>query len=637
MVPVMSCEWRKCSQQNSGTLQRAVGLGRSFRRKQVFAEEAGANVAQSLSLGVAHVRFRSLLVTPRQTIHHRLPTMPPKSSNTHCLICEEELEENERIISCVGVPGLTHKTRRDFHFDCADTKGFSQAQIWLCADCKQKTGGYDISQSQESDVVSSPPQSQNLRTASNQQIDQIGSIQMVGLAGDSVFNTGDIVTFEVQLEQPSGAFPVPNSTLPFHQCEAEQPELMFFTEGNFSWAHPQDIFRDEDAAAQNPYYADLSRGYRNVLDSLAIEVEKHAAMQRLSYDRDDIKAEISDILTSVPLSVLLGICGAGLRARKARCEELYAWLVKNLSKSIKRPSIYVLEFTDQLGRAPSLEDMGVIVTDARSYLSDNPSAEDSKTTIRIDSAGGNLLSSGERAERRNAPDNDNRRFLSSASARQNMTDLLDSLDAELRRLGQTNPPHARMPYPLRDIGYTDHGPKRLRAQENLKSGSNPLMSLFNAIAQSNLTFIARERAAFDVGDMAVKYRLHGDVIFLGFRRDHAAIGEIVFSVLAQSYTKTGKGFNGVLAGVQNQANAKYDEDHFKEWQHDVWNPQESPAQSNQEAEKGRIAELRRKIAEFERLKLFKKHREAIVLANLAAAQSRVVEAAEALVRPRSIE
>jgi hypothetical protein len=103
------------------------------------------------------------------------------------------------------------------------------------------------------------------------------------------------------LEQPSGAFPVPNSTLPFHQCEAEQPELMFFTEGNFSWAHPQDIFRDEDAAAQNPYYADLSRGYRNVLDSLAIEVEKHAAMQRLSYDRDDIKAEISDILTSVPL------------------------------------------------------------------------------------------------------------------------------------------------------------------------------------------------------------------------------------------------------------------------------------------------------------------------------------------------
>jgi hypothetical protein len=171
----------------------------------------------------------------------------------------------------------------------------------------------------------------------------------------------------------------------------------------------------------------------------------------------------------------------------------------------------------------------------------------------------------------------------------------------------------------------------------LNSGSNPLMSLFNAIAQSNLTFIARERAAFDVGDMAVKYRLHGDVIFLGFRRDHAAIGEIVFSVLAQSYTKTGKGFNGVLAGVQNQANAKYDEDHFKEWQHDVWNPQESPAQSNQEAEKGRIAELRRKIAEFERLKLFKKHREAIVLANLAAAQSRVVEAAEALVRPRSIE
>lgn len=207
-----------------------------------------------------------------------------------------------------------------------------------------------------------------------------------------------------------------------------------------------------------------------------------------------------------------------------------------------------------------------------------------------------------------------------------MTILLDSLDVELRRLPQNNPGHVRMPYPLRDIGYTNNGPSRLRTQENLKQGSNPLMSLFNAIAHSNPTFKARKRAAL-VGTQAVTYRLHGDVVSLGFGRDHAAIGQIVFSVLAQSYIETGKGFSGVLAGGSIRYNAGYDDDDddFSKWQGDVWNT--SPMQGNHQAERRRAAELQEKMAKIEQLKLRRTCHSAQVLAEFSGAQVDIIEAA----------
>lgn len=239
--------------------------------------------------------------------------MPPKNSNPLCLICE-------RRIACAGMSGVTHKTSRVHHYDCADTIGHTriQAQAWLFADCKEVTGGYDTSQfTTNSPPGTTPTQSLSLQAQSNQEIDMIDSHNNVFLAADAVFQTSDIVTFEIQWEPSQTGSPIPNSNIPFYQCEAEQPELTFFAVGTRSWAHLQDVFLDEDVVAENPYYKYLSDGCWNVLDALAQEVEKHAATRSFPHDRDDMKAQIFQVLTSLPLPVLLGLCGSGLRARKA--------------------------------------------------------------------------------------------------------------------------------------------------------------------------------------------------------------------------------------------------------------------------------------------------------------------------------
>lgn len=47
------------------------------------------------------------------------------------------------------------------------------------------------------------------------------------------------------------------------------------------------------------------------------------------------------------------------------------------------------------------------------------------------------------------------------------------------------------------------------------------------------------------------------------------LGETVFSVLAQSYHRTGKGFNSVDAGVQNTSNDKYTFAQFAPWREEI--------------------------------------------------------------------
>jgi hypothetical protein len=105
------------------------------------------------------------------------------------------------------------------------------------------------------------------------------------------------------------------------------------------------------------------------------------------------------MFTTVPLSVLLGLCGAGLRVRKAHDEDMYAFLTKNLHKSKKRPSIHALKFTDQVGRVPTLDEMDFILVDIGSYLSANSPAHDSEVIVRIDKAGGHKLTPDEATDR----------------------------------------------------------------------------------------------------------------------------------------------------------------------------------------------------------------------------------------------
>jgi hypothetical protein len=68
----------------------------------------------------------------------------------------------------------------------------------------------------------------------------------------------------------------------------------------------------------------------------------------------------------------------------------------------------------------------------------------------------------------------------------------------------------------------------------------------------------------------------------------------VFSILAQSYSSTGKGFNSVKAGDQNNSNTKYEWEDFAMWRKD--SVENTPFRVNIVVEEARVEELYRRAA-----------------------------------------
>jgi hypothetical protein len=185
------------------------------------------------------------------------------------------------------------------------------------------------------------------------------------------------------------------------------------------------------------------------------------------------------------------------------------------------------------------------------------SESDEKLAIRVDS----VRHPSTEDEVRDSKTQGWRFYLRSDDARKHPKALLDELEKELDTRSQGG--HASdkpMPWALRDVGYTHNGPSRLKAQEKLSSAANRIMGLFSAIAESHPDFIARQKKQLedDQTVQPVKYQAHGEVIFLCFRHTHAALAECMFSVLARSYSKWGRGFNTVEAGQSIASNKQYD-------------------------------------------------------------------------------
>ena len=412
-----------------------------------------------------------------------------------------------------------------------------------------------------------------------------------------------------------------DTTEPFYAAEVETAEKAYFYGQGVPTDHSP---RREDQAAGNPFYSRLCQGYHALCGPLAKETHASSLFSgpnaRMNFSVEDLESEILEILASIPMGIMYSICGAGLRARKARDEELYAWLVNTYVGSIDRPCIYMLEFTDQIGRAPTLGDMRVIVQDARLYA-DAVQDQDAATALRVDRVGKSSWSQDDKDERRN---NGHRSDLRSGEARAQLGNLLSHLEDEMRKLSiGGHKDDQPMPFVLSDVGYTNNCRQRLRAQENLKASSNQLMSLFSAIAQSNPTILAREAAASAAASLAganttaVQYRLHGDVIFQCFQYKHAVIAEILFTILAQSYTWSGQGFNGFQAGVSNISNDKY---HPRDWIyfHDttmargVWDVNIAAKKARVE----KVKEDKQKRADLEQRALAEKFQDLSVLARL---------------------
>lgn len=259
---------------------------------------------------------------------------------------------------------------------------------------------------------------------------------------------------------------------------------------------------------------------------------------------------------------------------------MYAWLTNNLRKSDQRPSIYMIEFTDRRGRAVKVKEMREIVRVVRAYISPKSPA-DSDLAVEVDLVGEKQgLGSDHEQEIR---DNSRRKFIRSAKGLERLEEFLDEVDNQIAAILAKDPnDEHRMPFVLRDIGYSGVGEKRLEQHLDLGKSANPVMALFAAAASVR----------------GMPYALHAEYIFLGFRREHAALSEIQFSIFAQSYTSTGKGFNSVRAGGSNETNSSVPEEDWNKYQADVL--ANSPMEVNACLERQRIEHLEREVFDLER-------------------------------------
>lgn len=216
----------------------------------------------------------------------------------------------------------------------------------------------------------------------------------------------------------------------------------------------------------------------------------------------------------------------------------------------------------------------------RAYISPK-SPSDGDLAVEIDSVGSkDGIGSDYEQEIR---DNYRRKFIRSAKGRERLGELLDGVDDQIAAILAKDPnDEHRMPFVLRDIGYSGVGEARIEQHLELGTSANPVMAVFAAAASVR----------------GMPYALYAEFIFLGFRRDHAALGEILFSILAQSYTWTGKGFNSVRAGGSNRTNMNVSEEDWNRYQADVL--ANSPMEVNARLERQRIQHLEREEFDLER-------------------------------------
>jgi hypothetical protein len=385
-----------------------------------------------------------------------------------------------------------------------------------------------------------------------------------------------VVHVEVEWESDDGIQESP-SIEPFHAID--DPKLLYDIHAGWLTYPEKGSPRDDiDAAAGNPYWGFLEQGYHALLETIAQDCIDHSSLKGVYSKRSFCRMALQ-MLTSIPVPVLQGICGAGLRARKASSEDMYAWLTNNLRKSEGRPSIYMIELSDQVGQTLTYKDVLALVAGVRQYL--NLSLDsDIKFAVEVEK----IASPYELTDAEiQAIEAGERQWCANEKAHGRLMILLTSLESLIQSDLAQNPDESRrMPFAMRDIGYSSQGVARLNAHLDLTSSGNKFLVLFALVAKAK----------------GLKYSLHGDYIFLAFREDHAIPAEIMFSLLAESYTVTGKGFNSVQAGQSMGVNDQVPATSWRLWQKDVL--EESPVKGNAAAERARMTELKDEIEAGER-------------------------------------
>ncbi|EME39101.1 hypothetical protein DOTSEDRAFT_38355 [Dothistroma septosporum NZE10] len=301
----------------------------------------------------------------------------------------------------------------------------------------------------------------------------------------------------------------------------------------------------DGSASGNPYWTAAKEGYSGLLERLWDDVRQHPSQTTILTDFDLFAVEGYEILAAMKWELLLAICGGSFTLRALFNEELGKALADNMLLSVKCPCIYMFEIIDSLGRPMTLQDLENFYDTADVYGKPDPNNPAHTTlAIGVDEADGKELTAPEKLMRGSTsiPGGTNeRRFLENAHQRSTLRDLLNKLKPEIQRLRVVLRSHDRVPWVFREAGYTDDGPTRI-IQQTTDTLANALMSLFDSIGAY----------------LGGQYRIHGQVVYVCSRKTHASLGEMVMSLLGQTYDGTGKGFNNHAAGSQLKSLKNYD-------------------------------------------------------------------------------
>ncbi|KAF2207414.1 hypothetical protein CERZMDRAFT_88468 [Cercospora zeae-maydis SCOH1-5] len=284
---------------------------------------------------------------------------------------------------------------------------------------------------------------------------------------------------------------------------------------------------------------------------------RHKIVQDTEHDIDSWTSFVTILLCMTEYKVVKALCGPGLRWSKLRDPELLQKLNNLRESAVSRPCHYVIEFVHKHGNGPTVGEMRGIIKATRDYLEvDDPTDAQAKLAVRVDGWDCVLL----QHQQDNIWYGGKRRYLFSDgksledtrdTRRPKILEFLEQLEALLEDFADDD----QMPFLLKDVGYTVNGDPRL-AQRESHTSSNAIMNLIEAVS---IALFGED-----------KYRMKGDVMFICGLPEQAEAGEVFWSLLCDSYTWTGRGFNGVDAG-NNQVSMKYHRNYR------LWPPRDAEA------------------------------------------------------------
>ncbi|MCJ1247196.1 hypothetical protein MMC30_004410 [Trapelia coarctata] len=294
--------------------------------------------------------------------------------------------------------------------------------------------------------------------------------------------------------------------------------------------------------------------YARLFDTSLVTLLKHVLFEECQMAKDFHSLDsrmllyntMLPILASTDATIIRHIINGNLaRAWKKDCNvhnKLYAML----QRPNEQPAIYMQLLVDERGLSPSPARLSQVIDQMRFYYArETNSEEDIKRLIKIETSFNQRSFKYGRREHVVA---EKLKYLTSASNKYskelqissshsvNILAFANSLEHRLESYRNTPQWTQPLDAPLVEIGYTAAVKERLAAHRSHHPSSNYIMNLVEAICQ----VLWRD-----------KFKMTQFVIFRIFNPPQAVAAEILFTRLAQGYTKDGGGFSHALAGRSN--------------------------------------------------------------------------------------